>query len=48
MPPSTMTNFFVVGLLDVLHFGQENAGVADDDPARLEDQRHVQPFQALE
>ena len=38
MPPSTMTNFFVVGLLDVEHFGEQDAGVADDHPARLEDQ----------
>ena len=40
--------FFRVGLLDVLHFGEQDAGVADDDSARLENQRDVEPLHALE
>ena len=40
--------FFRVGFFDVLHFGQQNSGVADDHPARLENQRDVQPFQPFD
>jgi hypothetical protein len=47
MPPSTITNFFGFGFLEILNFGKENPGVADDDPAGFQDQRHVQSFETL-
>ena len=40
--------FLGVGFFDVLDFGKQDAGVADDDPARLKNQRDVETLQPLD
>ena len=39
--------FLVVGFFEVQDFGEQDAGVADDDPARLQDQRDIETLQTL-